>query len=148
MDYVRGFVVWSSFLLFVLLQLNMIDIYKNHNLPYLILSIPRKSMPFSVESEVQIYSVSKKKWAKGEVVRAYRDDEGEWLVVEYDEGRRYKDIQSFSEHIRPFHDAVYKLGVRSRGEVYSKSTGKQQTTKNARHPRNTAMMTDGYREEQ
>eukprot|EP01084_Bolivina_argentea_P051995 95548_1 len=55
---------------------------------------------WKVGSECHIYSKSKNKWVKGTVIKVYNDDEGEWLRVQY-EGDNVKDIQRYSEYIRP-----------------------------------------------
>lgn len=54
-----------------------------------------------VKSKVSIYSASRKKWFTGHVQRTFVDDCGEWLEVRYNNGKTVKQLQRFSEDIRP-----------------------------------------------
>jgi len=74
-----------------------------------------KRNAWKIGSQVQIYSEGQMKWQKGEIVKIFKDNEGEWLVIKY-AGFRTKEIQRFSNYIRPMQPAT--------------ATKKQQTANN------------------
>ena len=55
---------------------------------------------WKINSKVQLYSDSLQKWVKGTIIRIFNDNEGEWLRIQY-MGNREKEIQRFSDYIRP-----------------------------------------------
>ena len=62
-------------------------------------------MSLRVNSKVEVYSETKKKWQKGKVVKRHNDEKGEWVTVKYDDGRRMKELKSVSRCIRPIQTA-------------------------------------------
>ena len=67
---------------------------------------------WQVGSKCELYSVSRKKWIKGEIINITEDDEVEWLHVKY--GNQVKQIGRYSDAIRPAMDANNRLALQSR----------------------------------
>jgi len=63
-----------------------------------------KRNSWKLGSKVEIYSEGQRKWQKGEIMKIFTDNEGEWLVIKY-AGFRTKEIQRFSNYIRPIQKA-------------------------------------------
>eukprot|EP01084_Bolivina_argentea_P022588 41984_1 len=55
---------------------------------------------WNVGSEIEIYSKSKNKWYKGEIIKIINDSEGEWLKIRYNNYKSKKEIQRFSKLLR------------------------------------------------
>ena len=53
------------------------------------------------DSRCLVFSHSAKAWLPGRVTRVFRDDEGEWLEVQYGD-KNVKELQRDSADIRPF----------------------------------------------
>ena len=51
--------------------------------------------------EIEVYSHSKRDWFRGKIAKIYNDEMGEWLVVEYDQGTKVKDLHRFDDDLRP-----------------------------------------------
>ena len=59
-----------------------------------------KRRKWNIGSQVEIYSNSKSKWVKGDIINIINDNEGEWLQVKY-LGTKTKQIQRYNKFIRP-----------------------------------------------
>lgn len=62
---------------------------------------------WKVGSRVELFSDRASKWVKGKIIEVFHDHEGEWLLVEY-QGFRQKEIQRFSNYVRPETPAARK----------------------------------------
>eukprot|EP01084_Bolivina_argentea_P101972 182749_1 len=56
-----------------------------------------------IGSRCEVYSRSTKAWLKGKVTNIFNDDEGEWLEVKYTNNTKIKEIQRYSQYIRPIY---------------------------------------------
>ena len=65
----------------------------------------KQNKAFKVNSKVEVFSETQKKWHKGTVIKKYNSHDGEWLVVKYDHECRGKEIQYGSPYIRSLQKA-------------------------------------------
>eukprot|EP01084_Bolivina_argentea_P025625 47661_1 len=77
---------------------------------------------WKINSHVEIYSEGQRKWQKGTIVDIFNDNEGEWLVIKY-AGFRTKEIQRFSNYIRPVQKQISK---QNKNKQNKKQQSKQQ----------------------
>ena len=59
----------------------------------------RKQMSLKRGSYVLVFSDKRNTWLEGSIVDILHDREGEWLVVSYDDGKRTKQVQRFSDYV-------------------------------------------------
>merc|ERR1712202_30120 len=59
----------------------------------------KKQMSLKRGSDVLVFSEKTNKWLEGSIVDILHDKEGEWLVVTYDNGKRTKQVQRFSDYV-------------------------------------------------
>jgi len=78
---------------------------------------------------VEIFSEGEKKWMGGDIVDIYNDREGEWLVIRY-AGNRSKEIQRFSNYVRPKENRRGRQSGDARNQRDSKQRGGGDERKN------------------
>lgn len=84
-----------------------------------------KRSAWKVNSRVEIYSESELKWIAGTIIRVYNDREGEWLVIRY-AAARTKEIQRFSNYIRPVQSKKKKKQKEKQEKSKKKDTPKKE----------------------
>merc|ERR1712244_199838 len=83
-------------------------------------------------SKIEIYSEGQRRWEKGEIVKVFRDNEGEWLLIKY-AGFRTKEIQRFSNYIRAIQKNKKKNNKKKK-ETENKNNNKKQNKSENKKP--------------
>eukprot|EP01084_Bolivina_argentea_P143360 251780_1 len=63
----------------------------------------RTETNFKLGDKCEIYSRSKREWFEGQITNVFADNDGEWVVVEYN-GNMQKEIQLLSADIRRYNE--------------------------------------------
>jgi len=97
-----------------------------------------KRVAWRKNTKVEIYSETALKWMPGQIQQIYNDNEGEWLVIRYTKakgGVSTKEIQRFSNYIRPVQERKRKKKETQNGDRKKQKESPKKERKEPRQPK-------------